>query len=119
MFVLYRYIVLLHIYFFFFNDTATTEIYTTEDTLSLHDALPTSPSSLPRRRMLPCGSCSAVWRSARPCCFRRSITCFGFSKDAISLQPSAISDVGSRRPTAPFRRRTPVAPPTTPPTRRR
>src|SRR5213595_4302236 len=26
--------------FFFFNDTATTEIYTTEDTLSLHDALP-------------------------------------------------------------------------------
>src|SRR2546430_17488627 len=28
-------------YFFFFNDTATTEIYT----LSLHDALPISPSS--------------------------------------------------------------------------
>src|SRR5213595_4259731 len=28
--------------FFFFNDTATTEIYTTEDTLSLHDALPIS-----------------------------------------------------------------------------
>src|SRR5687767_15993464 len=27
-----------HIYFFFFNDTATTEIYT----LSLHDALPIS-----------------------------------------------------------------------------
>src|SRR5213595_4275537 len=26
--------------FFYFNDTATTEIYTTEDTLSLHDALP-------------------------------------------------------------------------------
>ena len=25
------------------NDTATTEIYTTEDTLSLHDALPFSP----------------------------------------------------------------------------
>ena len=25
---------------FFFNDTATTEIYTGEDTLSLHDALP-------------------------------------------------------------------------------
>src|SRR5213595_593797 len=29
-------------FFFFFNDTATTEIYTTEDTLSLHDALPIS-----------------------------------------------------------------------------
>src|SRR5213079_3055671 len=34
---------ILHIYvhfFFFFNDTAPTEIYTTTDTLSLHDALP-------------------------------------------------------------------------------
>src|SRR5215471_21222418 len=30
---------LLTIFFFFFNDTATTEIYT----LSLHDALPISP----------------------------------------------------------------------------
>src|SRR3712207_9135240 len=29
------------LFFFFFNDTATTEIYT----LSLHDALPISPSS--------------------------------------------------------------------------
>src|SRR3546814_17352571 len=27
-------------YFFFFNDTATTEIYTYRHTLSLHDALP-------------------------------------------------------------------------------
>src|SRR3712207_8358416 len=33
-------------YFFFFNDTATTEIYT----LSLHDALPISP---PRARWAP------------------------------------------------------------------
>src|SRR2546422_10765528 len=31
-------------FFFFFNDTATTEIYT----LSLHDALPISPGSLRR-----------------------------------------------------------------------
>src|SRR3981189_2445907 len=30
-------------FFFFFNDTATTEIYT----LSLHDALPISPPALP------------------------------------------------------------------------
>src|SRR5213075_3572253 len=29
-------------FFFFFNDTATTEIYTTRHTLSLHDALPIS-----------------------------------------------------------------------------
>src|SRR3989442_11950864 len=40
--------------FFFFNDTATTEIYT----LSLHDALPISPG--------------ATWRSARPTS-RRSV----------------------------------------------
>src|SRR5947207_7355646 len=37
--------------FFFFNDTATTEIYT----LSLHDALPISPRA-PRRK----------WRSGDP-----------------------------------------------------
>src|SRR5216117_2952492 len=30
---------------FFFNDTATTEIYTRKDTLSLHDALPISAYS--------------------------------------------------------------------------
>src|SRR5256885_7010170 len=37
-------------YFFFFNDTATTEIYT----LSLHDALPISRSAqLPQSRLKP------------------------------------------------------------------
>src|SRR3712207_7517697 len=37
--------------FFFFNDTATTEIYT----LSLHDALPICPHQRPRhRRRAPC-----------------------------------------------------------------
>src|SRR5258708_20353523 len=37
--------------FFFFNDTATTEIYT----LSLHDALPiSSPSSRPRKGAPAC-----------------------------------------------------------------
>src|SRR3989441_6913456 len=45
---------MLHLvsYFFFFNDTATTEIYT----LSLHDALPIS----------------STWRSTRGSCGRRS-----------------------------------------------
>src|SRR5215216_7993655 len=43
-----------HLYFFFFNDTATTEIYT----LSLHDALPISP---PSRH----GSRTRISRSAR------------------------------------------------------
>src|SRR5881227_4431451 len=45
-------------FFFFFNDTATTEIYTTVHTLSLHDALPnslggnsrTDPGGRPRAR---------------------------------------------------------------------
>src|SRR5260221_4795684 len=45
-------------YFFFFNDTATTEIYT----LSLHDALPIS---------LPCTAAGTAWKccaaTARPC----------------------------------------------------
>src|SRR5215469_18639648 len=36
---------LLRLFFFFFNDTATTEIYT----LSLHDALPISPMLRTRR----------------------------------------------------------------------
>src|SRR2546430_11454464 len=35
--------------FFFFNDTATTEIYT----LSLHDALPISPNLPPTSTQLP------------------------------------------------------------------
>src|SRR5215208_8213307 len=38
MFYLIRFLVHLILFFFFFNDTATTEIYT----LSLHDALPIS-----------------------------------------------------------------------------
>src|SRR3546814_20656444 len=33
---------MIHFYYFFFNDTATTEIYTYLHTLSLHDALPIS-----------------------------------------------------------------------------
>src|SRR5881628_624170 len=33
------------VFFFFFNDTATTEIYTSVNTLSLHDALPISPGA--------------------------------------------------------------------------
>src|SRR5437868_9125358 len=41
----------LFLFFFFFNDTATTEIYT----LSLHDALPTSTSGTRDRRWAPAG----------------------------------------------------------------
>src|SRR6266508_4553648 len=49
--------------FFFFNDTATTEIYT----LSLHDALPISTTSVPLSGVttMPLGKAmsSATWRT--------------------------------------------------------
>src|SRR5256885_5905065 len=50
------------LFFFFFNDTATTEIYT----LSLHDALPISPAAFPCARP----STPAAFPCARPssCC---------------------------------------------------
>src|SRR3712207_8904103 len=67
-------------YFFFFNDTATTEIYT----LSLHDALPILteagfelPAELPRgayvgevtiTNCLPLADCQSRWASG-PWCF--------------------------------------------------
>src|SRR6266487_7201138 len=47
-----------YLFFFFFNDTATTEIYT----LSLHDALPIS-MAISRR----ISSARAVWPRARNC----------------------------------------------------
>src|SRR2546428_12735792 len=59
-------------YFFFFNDTATTEIYT----LSLHDALPISAAGMPR----PARSAEAARRGSpasppgRPPPERRSST---------------------------------------------
>src|SRR5881227_4500825 len=40
--------------FFFFNDTATTEIYTTVHTLSLHDALPICEAELLEGRHQSC-----------------------------------------------------------------
>src|SRR2546429_7847135 len=47
--------------FFFFNDTATTEIYT----LSLHDALPISLSS-PAAHRVSAGRWPAAWRPRAP-----------------------------------------------------
>src|SRR5881398_4245908 len=40
-------VTLFFFFLFFFNDTATTEIYTLSDTLSLHDALPIYPPYAP------------------------------------------------------------------------
>src|SRR6266702_8933256 len=58
------YVLCFFLFFFFFNDTATTEIYT----LSLHDALPISCSSVPRRTASPPAGASAT----RTACSRRS-----------------------------------------------
>src|SRR5438477_3480106 len=54
--------------FFFFNDTATTEIYT----LSLHDALPISSWASWRSPSRSSARRSRRWRSTRcgPCCWR-------------------------------------------------
>src|SRR5438270_9704461 len=54
--------------FFFFNDTAPTEIYT----LSLHDALPTSQSTSgpPRTRGTGARNCTRNCGAAAPACWR-------------------------------------------------
>src|SRR5260370_16737189 len=56
----------LRSFFFFFNDTATTEIYT----LSLHDALPISNAAVPPhktacspKRSVSVSSVKVVWRT--------------------------------------------------------
>src|SRR2546422_6263804 len=55
-------LICLVMFFFFFNDTATTEIYT----LSLHDALPISLGTWPRRsRRAPCARSTRA-RGRRP-----------------------------------------------------
>src|SRR6266404_9847753 len=51
----------LHFSLFFFNDTATTEIYT----LSLHDALPISMNSDSGRSAAYCASANESPRSSR------------------------------------------------------
>src|SRR5216110_3003668 len=52
-------------FFFFFNDTATTDIYTSSHTLSLHDALPISPhAEVPRPG--PRGADTRARRRAHP-----------------------------------------------------
>src|SRR5205807_10630285 len=51
-FFFFHFLLVFFIFFFFFNDTATTEIYT----LSLHDALPISPSC----RLRPFRCCTSL-----------------------------------------------------------
>src|SRR3546814_15251294 len=59
-FVLYI-IFLFFCVFFFFNDPATTEIYTYRHPLSLHDALPFAPDHSRRRRSRRCWR--ALWQT--------------------------------------------------------
>src|SRR2546430_11082593 len=63
--------------FFFFNDTATTEIYT----LSLHDAL---PISTPRRKARVPGACPAREGGAPPATPDRKSTRLNSSHSQIS-----------------------------------
>src|SRR5260221_14766887 len=50
------------LFFFFFNDTATTEIYT----LSLHDALPILLNSMVREALLTSVACTAPCAAVPP-----------------------------------------------------
>src|SRR5213079_3171039 len=50
---------------FFYNTTATTEIYTTTDTLSLHDALPISSPLRKNSSTHSSGKCAARYPSIR------------------------------------------------------
>src|SRR5256885_16697610 len=84
-------------FFFFFNDTATTEIYT----LSLHDALPIS-------------SCAS-----RGCSVRRTSAVETPSSDVPDMTPTASAAVTRARPAAgrppPCRRNPPHPPGAVPP----
>src|SRR3546814_661516 len=67
-FIVILFLVHLHL-FFFFNDTATTEIYTYLHTLSLHDALPISANGYRRQSYRPVPS-NGHRRSVRDCASR-------------------------------------------------
>src|SRR3712207_4163285 len=74
-------------YFFFFNDTATTEIYT----LSLHDALPICSRLRSRRRSSTSGASSPYARPTASCASSASDFGLNSKKD---------SDVRTRRPSS-------------------
>src|SRR5688572_31402002 len=90
---MFSYPILLSFYSFFFNDTATTEIYT----LSLHDALPISsgdapgrtqpdvvaPAGLRRQEEAP-GRARSPGRVSRPTCADRKSTRLNSSHSQIS-----------------------------------
>src|SRR2546426_4130678 len=86
---------LRHIFFFFFNDTATTEIYT----LSLHDALPISIrvsasirplASRPPSARLRCSwrCCVDGWRRKSQPTIRSSLPGYGTDRKSTRLNSS-------------------------------
>src|SRR5258708_36821254 len=88
--------------FFFFNDTATTEIYT----LSLHDALPISHHHAGDRRPVPISRD----RHHRPVVDVAGSRLVGRVAGVVALPPAAQADVavdpagrGERDPAAPVR----------------
>src|SRR2546427_10635445 len=91
--------------FFFFNDTATTEIYT----LSLHDALPISVS--PRRARGRRNGCRLGFLSPGGHCGRRSALCGcrlalpGGSRGAGRARLRAVAAGGGARGPRPLSRR--------------
>src|SRR5881392_4506518 len=91
--------------FFFFNDTATTEIYTTHNTLSLHDALPISRRSAGRtspRRWWPGPASAARNRSTRSeehtsdlqslCVISYAVFCLKKKKNTKGIQVEVLSN---------------------------
>src|SRR6266567_8509993 len=81
-------------FFFFFNDTATTEIYT----LSLHDALPISPRSSPSSVAPPPGS-GWTWRDRKSTRLNSShsqisyaVFCLKKKKEEISVFSSNVNN---------------------------
>src|SRR5256885_484334 len=65
---------LLQFTFFFFNDTATTEIYT----LSLHDALPIYKPTMNFRGRLLWGTVDALWSAGLSDLSRKTVAMFGW-----------------------------------------
>src|SRR6186997_1143417 len=74
-------------YHFFFNDPATTEIYTTTDTLSLHDALPICPGR--SWRCIPVAASTRAPAGGRPTASDRKSTRLNSSHRLLSRMPSS------------------------------
>src|SRR5947209_11852582 len=78
-----RFVIFSCIVFFFFNDTATTEIYT----LSLHDALPISQGRTAR----------PAHRCAPRCCKRATCRCNASAAKASARSEEHTSELQSRQ----------------------